>query len=682
MKKLDLHIHTIKTEQDVYFKFSISKLKQYVMELEINGIAITNHNLFDKTQYEEIRTVLFEECNCEVFPGIEINIGGSKFGHMICITSPEDSEDFSQKCMQISQFLSQKKNSISVNELKIVFPDLCKYLWIPHLDKKPSVSPDVLKEMGNCIRCGEVTSVKKFLYLMKDEGLLVPMYFSDCRPDDQMLSFSTRQTFFDIQNITIQEIKKALLDKNHVSLTEEEGIGRFYALPNLPMSTGLNVILGERSSGKTYLMDQISQQYENIKYIKQFDLIEHNPEKAAEQFSNEVAAKRSGYAEEYFKPFSEAVRDIKDIRPNEFEKSIEDYINALVKYAHETDRADMFSKCKLYNESLFQIEESNTLSKLIDAVQLLLDIQEYKDIISKHIDRTNVKALFFDLITQYRKEYLQKQKKQWVNDAIKNIKQTLRRRSAATIVPEISFYDIQLKKTKIRTFNTLVGHIKKKTIIHSQKLGRFTVRIETRPFNGAGELHTFSGKRSAVFTPLMAHYNENPFLFLHGLIDLSDIPETDYYKYFAFVDYQIKNEYGYAVSGGERAEFKLLHEINGATNKDMLLIDEPESSFDNLFLRNSVNQIIKDLSKIIPVIIVTHNNTVGASIKPDYFIYTKREIMGDDVIYERYYGLPSSKILLSKSGKTTKNIKVLLDCLEAGEKAYNERRDNYDLLKD
>ncbi len=113
----------------------------------------------------------------------------------------------------------------------------------------------------------------------------------------------------------------------------------------------------------------------------------------------------------------------------------------------------------------------------------------------------------------------------------------------------------------------------------------------------------------------------------------------------------------------------------------MLLIDEPESSFDNLFLRDRVNQIIRSLSENMPVILVTHNNTVGASIRPDYLVYTKR-IIGDGVIYERYYGLPSSKELISYTGTSIKNFQVVLDCLEAGETTYNERKRDYDLLKD
>jgi len=73
----------------------------------------------------------------------------------------------------------------------------------------------------------------------------------------------------------------------------------------------------------------------------------------------------------------------------------------------------------------------------------------------------------------------------------------------------------------------------------------------------------------------------------HGLSEL--------YKLFAKISYRILNRDGFEVSGGERSEFRLLQEIKDAQNYDFLLIDEPESSFDNMFLKSDVNQIIREI---------------------------------------------------------------------------------------
>ncbi len=162
---------------------------------------------------------------------------------------------------------------------------------------------------------------------------------------------------------------------------------------------------------------------------------------------------------------------------------------------------------------------------------------------------------------------------------------------------------------------------------------------------------------------------------------INGIGESDYFKFFTKVEYNILNRHGFKVSGGERSEFRLLQAINDAQRYDMLLIDEPESSFDNIFLKSEVNELIKDISKSVPVVLVTHNNTVGASIKPDFILYTDKHVENGTVEYEIYSGFPSDKLLTGLNGEKTKNIDILLNCLEAGEKAYVDRRSSYEILK-
>lgn len=90
---------------------------------------------------------------------------------------------------------------------------------------------------------------------------------------------------------------------------------------------------------------------------------------------------------------------------------------------------------------------------------------------------------------------------------------------------------------------------------------------------------------------------------------------------------------------------------------------------------------INDISKQIPVIIATHNNTIGASLHPDYLIYTEKDILpGGKVKYRTFTGLPSSTELIDLEGKTISRRDVMLDCLEAGEPAYMDRRVSYEIL--
>lgn len=95
-----------------------------------------------------------------------------------------------------------------------------------------------------------------------------------------------------------------------------------------------------------------------------------------------------------------------------------------------------------------------------------------------------------------------------------------------------------------------------------------------------------------------------------------------------------------------------------------------------------MNELIKDIAKEIPVIVVTHNSTVGASIKPDYILYTTKRLNGADVNYKVFSGYPHSKELTSTDGEKVENFEVMLNCLEAGQEAYNDRKiRSYEILK-
>ena len=100
-----------------------------------------------------------------------------------------------------------------------------------------------------------------------------------------------------------------------------------------------------------------------------------------------------------------------------------------------------------------------------------------------------------------------------------------------------------------------------------------------------------------------------------------------------------------------------------------------------MFLFNKVIKLIKDISKNMPVVIVTHNSTVGASIKPDYILYTSKIIENGEVRFQIYTGYPSDKHLKGLDGTMRKNHEALLNCLEAGENSYFERGRGYEVLK-
>lgn len=676
MKKLDLHIHTISTVSDRTFEFCIDTLKAYVEQMELDAIAITNHNLFDKEQFAAIEREL---PSVVVFPGIEINIGQNA-GHLIVISDRDKLDDFSRRCAEVEERIQSAKDSISVEQFAEIFPKREEYLLVPHLEKKPAVDKKTLLFLQDDIVCGEVGSVKKFIYYHKDEDCITPVYFSDYRPTTGS-QFPTRQTYFDIDCIDIKAIKLCLMDKRKIALSPFDGHEMFLALPDLPMSSGLNVVIGERSSGKSFTLNRLADAYDNIKYIKQFGLLEVDPSKSEAEFKSHIAAKQSSITRDYFLPFSHVIDDVKEISLDEDEGVLDRYIKSLLKHAEETERADSFSACALYSENEFTIPSLDSLKELISSVEKLLDARQYRHIIEKNIPRENLVNLLRDLIFQYREEKKRCLMKSWVNDLLNSTKRQLQSRTAATRVADVDFYQLQMNRRRVMKFEDIAKKIKEPVSISEQSIENFTVQILKKPYSGAGEMKQHS-KKMMTFSNIYGFYSDNPYRFLQGLKEIPDLSETEYYEYFAKVEYHILNQYGFDVSGGERAEFNLLQEINDAYQFDMLLIDEPESSFDNLFLRDRVNHIIKDIAGQLPVVLVTHNSTVGASIKPDYLIHTKRIINDRQASFKVYHGHPTSKELHAADGSTIRNLEATMDCLEAGEEAYKERNREYEMLRD
>jgi len=671
MKKIDLHIHTISTISDATFIFSLEKLKEYIEAQNIDAIAITNHNMFNLSQFQEIDEAL----DIKVFPGIEINL---ECGHLLLISDNTDLESFSQKCNQVEAKIISAEDSINISEMNEIFHTLNNYLLIPHYDKKPSLKQEKIDELSSYINAGEVTSVKKFIYHSKKNESLVPVIFSDSRLTDEISNFPTRQTYIDLQEITFSGVKSCLNDKNKVALSYEGGNNFFQATSDgLQLSTGLNIILGERSSGKTFTLDKICKDNDNVKYIKQFSLLQNDEEK----FNEQLATEESRVTENYLKNFKEVVEKVVDIDISEYSRQVDGYITSLLKFASESERADIYSKTALFNESKYETSNLISLKKLIEATTLLLENEEYKTTINTYIQEENLKLLIIDLINKIRTKQEIILKEQWLNDLIDNTKRALHTRSAQTNIDDIDLYQIALGHKKVNKFNEVVNFLKTEKEIHRKDIGKFKIIAETKKYTGAQELKNKSRSKMSFSTAFQNY--DSPYKFLEELKNISQLEATDYYKYFIDIQYKILNSYGYQVSGGERSEFNLLHEIKDALKHDILLIDEPESSFDNQFLKSEVNKLIKELSKEIPIILVTHNNTVGASIQPDYVVHTQREINGQTVSYDLFSGYPSDKELKNSNGEGINNYLMIMNCLEAGSETYEKRRsDIYEILKD
>lgn len=674
MKKIDFHIHTKESVLDASFEFSQAKLNEYVEESDLDCIAITNHNLFDKAQFEAIR----EHLSIPVYPGIEVDLGKSQ---ILVLSNGEDIDEFETICAQVSAKCRDVGDFVSVDEFKTIFGDLSRFILIPHYDKKPAIDDATLAALSPHITAGEVSSPKKFMYCIKGDQRLVPVYFSDCRIRDALSPLPTRQTFVDCDEPTFNAIKECLKDKNKVALSREDGNRLFQVFEDgQHLSTGLNVILGDRSSGKSHTLEKLKARFPDAHHIRQFALVARDADEDEKKFNSYLSHQQGMFSKDYLSPLQRVVDDLIEVDLEEDDRQVEKYVLSLLEFAQETERHDTFSKARIYSEDPFPERNLNGLRDLIASTKNLISNKEFKETISKHIPNEQLVTLYLDLMRVYAEQEELRLKRDWVNNLTHDLKSKLQLRSAAPRIADVDLYRVALNKQKVSRFSNIAKLAQRqKTPLRKEKRG-FTVVAEVGPFKGAREIGSVL-RRQVSFSQAFENYDD-PYKFLQELKAIGGhVQPGDFSKYFVKIKYRILNKDGFDASGGERSEFFLLDEIEGAADHDMLLIDEPESSFDNTFLKDDVNSIIKEMSQKMPVVVVTHNNTVGMTIKPEYLLCTRKEIEDSEIVWRTYSGYPTSKSLYSPDGAEVTTLDVLLGNLEAGSTAYEERRQSYENLR-
>lgn len=674
MKKIDLHIHTVSTVSDRAFSFSLDSFRRYVADAKLDAVAVTNHDVFDGHQFRVIRDAL----PVTVFPGIEINLDK---GHVLIIARPNDLDEFERKTVLVSQRIRKIGDSVSVQNLLDIFGDLRSYVVIPHYDKGPPVSGETLEELRPYVTAGEVDSAKKFVRNIKDPAKFTPVLFSDSRMCVDMSMLPTRQTFVDCGEITLEALQRCLKDKAKVALSEHDGNKLWRVFGNgQTLSTGLNVVLGARSSGKSHALNQINENNKNVKYIRQFSLVQQEDANSEREFATGVERKRSAFGDQYLSGLKRILDDVRSIDLIADERAVESYLGTLLRSADEADRRDAFSNAALFEEVEFPIGNHKTLSSLIDSVRHLIENVEYRLIVEKHVDFTALKRLATELIEELRRTSRQSKSRMLVNELVREIKLGLKVRTSAVQVADVDFYRIAMNRKRLTRFAEVVNLLKRDAVISEENILGYRVEIRKQAFSGAGEIKQVSGRRLA-FSEAFANYHD-PYEYLQQIKSIEELSTADYYKLFARISCRILNRDGNEVSGGERSEFRLLQEISDAQNYDLLLVDEPESSFDNLFLKREVNQILKNISETMPVVVVTHNSTVGASVDADYVLYMAKEFVDGHSIYRIYSGYPTDKKLRSVDGREVNTHEVLLNTLEAGHAPYEGRKETYEAVKD
>lgn len=153
--KIDLHVHTKKTKSGDALSRNIDPDRFYeiLTSTSVKIVAITNHNVFDVDQFNELKKRVGQEV--QIWPGIELDvIEEGRRGHLIVIVSPSQSDTFSAIVNRMVVGSTPDSFTISIEDVISKFEDLAPIYVAHYKHKKPDLLDKSIKKLVDGVRSG------------------------------------------------------------------------------------------------------------------------------------------------------------------------------------------------------------------------------------------------------------------------------------------------------------------------------------------------------------------------------------------------------------------------------------------------------------------------------------------------------------------------------------------------
>lgn len=706
--KIDIHVHTKKCKQgDAETReVSASKFAEKVLSTDVKIVAITNHNVFDKEQYNDISANVNGEI--QIWPGIELDvIDEGKRGHLIVIVSPSDMDEFNNTVLSVTNGYTADDFSISIDETIAKF-DSFNPVYIAHYhQKKPDIDENTLKKLKSGIAHPNrvITEVSNSI----SAGIYISHGYSSIHGSDiqnwdnyeeeakklpelrlSVESFEHFCLLLEKDDTTINTILDKKTPENIV-LKPFEGEDEI----NLKVYNDINVLFGSKGTGKSCILKAIAKYYSE-----------------------------RGLAAEVFASVDEKIEDKFDIKGRTLNVNLNtigvSYCNDEIDFIKKARETNITSLSKYVN--FFKVEQTNNNAKKLllkefdiedtsSPERKFSDFQESTAIVESFFKFLSENNSIIDVLTKVKLDKLKSEIfelyellnenrftnfAQWkevvlFNSMIETCKYEVSRKTGTPSKPtNTGFKDYALNRLKIERYSLdIINNIDKAIDTQSKYIGnlgrnkgKLYCKTEIVIQNGnitEGKLNTLSDikkMQQKKFSNLIREISSKVFdieLF-EKISELNSIEEIEniqtlhelllFKKYFAIDD----NEY--TPSSGESSMILLQLELDA--DKEIYILDEPEKSLGNDYINDVIVPKIKDKARLgKKVFISTHDANIAVRTLPYCSIYRTHTNTG----YHTYLGNPFTNDIVSISNISDKEDwkKISMKTLEGGEEAFGER---------
>ena len=704
--KVDFHCHTKNVKQGENEKRNIDSKKfvEKINDANVKIVAITNHNDFDKKQYEEF----IKEANesFQIWPGIELDIKDDETeAHLIIISNPSCLNEFE---ISVNNIVGDNEKGTFIANIEDVLNEFNNkdVIYIGHyVGKKKMLSPKMIELIENSIeekyRLFLEPSNYKTLSVMSDNGFRAIMG-SDVQDWDNYSSINLPELKLEVDSFN----KFLLLAKKDVTTIntllqkkEKKDIDISIKLKNkkiinqkIPIYNDINIIFGLKGTGKSCIIDGLCEKY--IKdgidcsiyrakdvddTIKEMQNINDN-EKFEVEFQLNILSE-----------FIEKISKWKDNNPT----SLKNYIEYIETKDNNKNKKKLgITKLKpIKNNSIEKCDEYLEKRRVIEDIIKRYEYYNLCEYLQGN-DKNILEAINDKIYTKYNaltmEEYIKYKSIEISNNCIMKIKEKADLLSSSKSVPNgTGFFEFAKNRLTLKNdTNNILELLRKTKKSEEDKIGNLDedkeifLRKEYKTFfdNESGFKFGQTVTTLKNVLKILKNINKNSLEDVNEHIKsfnqevkANNIQATDFIgikKYFI----NSKGE-AYEPSDGERIMLILDRAL--FEDKEVYILDEPERSLGNNFINDVVLPRINELAKLKKTIIIaTHNANIAVRTLPFVSIlkeYTKGE-------YKTYIGNPFVNKLVNQDNETDfkswkdESIRVL----EGGNEAFYDREDVYE----
>lgn len=707
--KIDIHAHTKKCKggDSEHRNIDADKFDEIIRLTDVKILAITNHNHFDLSQYQQIKDKV--EDVCQIWPGVELDIiEDGRRAHLIVLVNPKNVVKFNKTVQTLLIGKTADNFNISIEETVNNFDSLDALFIAHYYGKKPNLTDEdlvkliglvshkkrVIKEASNSISSGiYISHGHSSIYGSDVQNWNDYHDISKSLPDLRLPVQSFDQFCFllekDIATINTILAKKS---KQNIELFP------FQSDPsekvNINVYNDINIIFGSKGTGKSDILHALSKHYNDLGIKnKVYQSSAQTLEVSYDLKGNLFDANLSEFG------IDDCFQEINNIR-NSSEKNVTSLSSYYRYFAIEqTNKVarklkiqdftplDEPSSIRDFKDISSSLEYFNKFIYNIDSDDLILGIigdglyKELKEVIQKILIKlkTESEKRIFDLhsITLFN---------QIINVFVEEIakKTGLPQKPVSTGFSQYASNRIRIEKDLKKVLDNIsqsiepkiefVGNLGEKGELFCQtnlviQNGNF-IDVDYKPVKNA----TKNPQR--YFASILEEIEKHLYVYslfekitelkvVEGSENISNLSDLlIFHRHFTV------NGRKYKPSTGESSMVLLQNEL--IEDKEIYIIDEPEKSLGNDYISNVIVPMLKEKAQASKrVIIATHDANIAVRTLPYNSIYREHDING----YFTFQGNPfSNNLICTEVSKTDLDWKEYsMKTLEGGKEAFGER---------